>query len=216
MKLTNKIQIDIISDVVCPWCVVGYKRLEQAMKELGVEDKFEIEWNPFELNPNMPAEGEDIIEHMGRKYNMSVEQAKATQEGSKKTFEEVGFPFDFYEGKRIVNTKDAHILLDYAKEQGKQTELKLALFKANFGERKNVSDREELKLIVKSVGLDEEIAMARLDDSNAIKSVEEKEDYWKRRGVSSVPTIVFNGENAMNGAYPVETYKQVLNELLIK
>jgi len=214
MTLTNKIQIDIISDVVCPWCVVGYKRLTQAMKELGVEDRFEIQWHPFELNPNMPAEGEDIIEHMGRKYSMSIQQAKAAQEGSKKTFEEVGFPFDFYEGKRIVNTRDAHILLDYAKEEGKQTELKLALFKANFGERKNVSDREELKLIVKSIGLDEDIAIARLDNPNFIKILQEKEDYWKSKGVSSVPTMVFNGENAMNGAYPVETYKQVLTELL--
>lgn len=216
MTLTNKIQIDIISDVVCPWCVVGYKRLEQAMKELGVEDKFEIEWNPFELNQNMPAEGEDIIEHLGRKYNMSAQQAKAAQEGTKNAFDEVGFPFDLYEGKRIVNTRDAHILLDYAKEEGKQTELKLALFKANFGERKDVSDREELKQIAKSAGFDVDAAMARLDDPNAIKNVQEKEDYWKREGVSSVPTMVFNGKNAMNGAYPVETYKQVLTELLEK
>jgi predicted DsbA family dithiol-disulfide isomerase len=216
MTLTNKIKIDIISDVVCPWCIVGYKRLEQAMRELGVEDKFEIQWNPFELNPSMPTEGEDIIEHMGRKYSMSVQQAKDALEGSKKTFDEIGFPFDFYEGKRIVNTRDAHILLDYAKEQGKQTELKLALFKANFGERKDVSDRHELKQIVKSLGLDVDAAMARLDDPNAVKNVEEKEDYWHKKGVSSVPTMVFNGERAMNGAYPVETYKQVLTELLEK
>lgn len=213
-KMTDKIKIDIVSDVVCPWCIIGYKRLEQAMKELGVEDKFEIQWHPFELNPNMPPEGEDIIEHMGRKYGMSAEKAKAAMEGSKKNFDEIGFPFDFYEGKRIVNTADAHVLLGFAKEQGKQTELKLALFKANFSERKDVSNRKVLGEIIKSIGLDVDTAMARLEDTNAREHVQEKKAYWHSQGVSSVPTMVFNHKTKMNGAYPVETYKKVLTELL--
>lgn len=214
MTLTNKIKIDIISDVVCPWCIIGYKRLQQALKELGAEDKFEIEWHPFELNPDMPAEGEDIIEHMGRKYGMSAEEARSYQEAGKKNFDEIEFPFDFYEGKRIVNTRDAHVLLDFANEKGKQTELELAFFRANFGERKDVSNRQVLGEIVKGIGLDKDVAIARLDDANARKQVQEKESYWQKQGVSSVPTMVINNSSVLNGAYPVGTYKQVLAELL--
>jgi len=212
--MTNKIKIEIISDIMCPWCIIGYKRLEKAMKELGAEDKFEIQWNPFELNPNMPIEGEDLLEHMARKYDMSAEQAKHSQVASKKNFDEIRFPFDFYEGKRIVNTRDAHILLDYAKEQGKQTELEMALFKAYFGERKNVSDRQVLEQILKSVGLNTDEAMPRLDDSDFRERIQDKETYWQTQGVSAVPTMVFNDKTVMNGAYPVGTYKQVLTELL--
>lgn len=214
MNMTNKIKIEIISDVMCPWCIIGYKRLEKAMKELVAEDKFEIQWNPFELNPNMPMEGEDLLEHMARKYDMSAEQAKHSQEASKKIFDEIGFPFDFYEGKRIVNTRDAHILLDYAKEQGKQTELEMALFKAYFGERKNVSDRQILEHILRSVGLNADEAMPRLNDSDFRERIQDKERYWQKQGVSAVPTMVFNDTTVMNGAYPVATYKQVLAELL--
>lgn len=212
--MTNKIKIDIISDVVCPWCIVGYKRLEKAMDELGVKDKFEIEWNPFELNPNIAPEGEDIIEHMSRKYGMSEEKSTQYQIDTKKTFDEIGFPFEFYKGKRIVSTKDAHILLHYAKEQGKQTELKLALFKANFGEKKDVSNKKVLEEIVKSIGLDTKEALSKLNDKDAIKNIEDKEAYWKNKGINAVPTMVFNNATSMNGAYPVETYKQVLTELL--
>lgn len=212
--MTDKIKIDIISDVVCPWCIIGYKRLEQAMRELGVKDKFEIQWNPFELNPNIAPEGEDIIEHMSRKYGMSEEQAIKAQNDMKKNFNEIGFPLDFFKGKRIVGTKDAHILLDYAKEKGKQTELKLALFKAYFGDKKDVSDRKILEEVVKSVDLDANEAMSKLDDANAIEQIQDKEAYWKSQGINSVPTMVFNNATKMNGAYPIETYKQILTELL--
>lgn len=212
--MTDKIKIDIISDVVCPWCILGYKRLEQAMTEMGVEDKFEIEWNPFELNPTMPAEGENIIEHMAHKYEMDPEKVRAYQRERAKNGEEVGFTFDSFEEMRIVNTRDAHILLDYAKEHGNQMELQMALFKAHFGERKNVSDRQVLEQIVKGVGLDERTAMLRLDDTDVHERIQEKETYWQTRGVTAVPTMVWNDDLVMNGAYPIETYKQVIKELL--
>ena len=212
--MTDKLKIEIISDVVCPWCIIGYKRLEQAMKELGVEDKFEIQWHPFELNPDMPPEGENFMEHIERKYGMSSQQVRSSIETSKKNFDEINFPLDFYEGKRMVNTRAAHVLLGYAEEQGKQTQLEIALFKANFGERKDVSDHQDLTEIVKSIGLDPAVAKERLDDLNARKKVQEKEDYWRGQGVSAVPTMIFNQAKVMNGAYPVENYKQVLKELL--
>ena len=126
--MNSKIKLDIISDVVCPWCVVGYKHLEAAIKELNLQDKVEIEWQPFELNPDMPVEGEDVREHVARKYGSSREDSDRARANIKKLGAEYGFDFNYFEGIKIVNTFDAHILLDYAYQIGKQTELKSRLF----------------------------------------------------------------------------------------
>lgn len=216
MTMSNKIKIDIVSDVVCPWCIVGYKRLEQAMRELGVEDKFEIEWHPFELNPNMPPEGKERRQYSADKYGMSMQDVLASQANITKHGGEVGFTFDFFEGMHVVNTKEAHILLEFAKAFGLQTALKLALFKAFFTDNKDISKRAVLQEIIKSIGLDEEKAFTRLNDAKTKVALQEKESFWHNKGVNSVPTMVFNHKTAMNGAYPIETYKQVLTELLNK
>jgi len=216
MTLTHKIKIDIISDVVCPWCLIGYKRLEHAMKELGVEDKFELVWNPFELNPTMSLEGEDAVSYLAHKYTMSVDQVKSTQATITKNGAELGFTFNYYDGMKTVNTRNAHILLDFAKEFGKQTELKMRLFSAHFSEKKDISNRHTLGEIVQSIGLDKDIFLAKLDDERAREKVQEAEEYWHKQNISAVPTMLFNHEMMMNGAYPVETYKKVLTELLEK
>jgi predicted DsbA family dithiol-disulfide isomerase len=212
--MTDKIKIDIVSDVVCPWCIIGYKRLSQAMKELGVEDKFEIQWHPFELNPNMPIEGENIFEHMAHKYKMSKEKIKESQENLTMMGAELGFKFDRFDEMKIVNTKDAHILLSFAREFAKQTQLKMHLFEAYFGERKDISNRQILLEEVKSIGLDTHLASLRLDDEKAIITLKEEENYWKNKGISSVPTMVFNNSSALNGAYPIDSYKKILLDLL--
>ncbi len=211
--MSEKIKIEIISDVVCPWCVIGYKRLEKAISELGIEDKIEIEWQPFELNPTMSPQGENILEHMSHKYNMSIDQVKSYQIDRAKTGMELGFAFDHFNEMKIINTLDAHILLEYAKEFAKQTELALRLFSVHFGERKDVSNREVLAEEIKSIGLDVEEAMKRLD-SKTREQIKTKERHWHNLGVTAVPTMVFNGSKTMNGAYPIGTYKQVLTELL--
>jgi len=216
MTLTHKIKIDIISDVVCPWCLIGYKRLEHAMKELGVEDKFELVWNPFELNPTMSLEGEDAVSYLAHKYTMSVDQVKSTQATITKNGAELGFTFNYYDGMKTVNTRNAHILLDFAKEFGKQTELKMRLFSAHFSEKKDISNRHTLGEIVQSIGLDKDIFLAKLDDERARENVQDAEEYWHKQNISAVPTMLFNHEMMMNGAYPVETYKKVLTELLEK
>lgn len=216
MTMSNKIKIDIVSDVVCPWCIVGYKRLEQAMRELGVEDKFEIEWHPFELNPNMPPEGKERRQYSADKYGMSMQDVLASQANITKLGGEVGFTFDFFEGMHVVNTKNAHVLLEFAKKFGKQTALKLALFKAFFTDNKDISKLTILEEIVQSVGLNVNEATATLNNPKNKEILQEKESYWQNKGVSSVPTMVFNSKTAMNGAYPVETYKQVITELLAK
>ncbi len=212
--MKDKIKIDIVSDVVCPWCTIGYKRLEKAISEMGIQDKVEIEWHPFELNPNMPVEGENVQEHIANKYGASLEDQKRSQEHMTEVGAELGFKFDYFEEMRMVNTRDAHILLEYAKENGKQTELKMRLVESFFSERKDVSNKETLKLALQEVGLNVNEAMARLESDDASYRVRSEEAYWKSLGVTSVPTIVFNKKGAVTGAQPVAVFKEVLTELL--
>ena len=212
--MAEKIKLDIVSDVVCPWCTIGYKRLQRAITELGVEDKIELEWQPFELNPHMPVEGEDLVEHIANKYGSTLEQQKDSQQRMIDAGEELGFTFDYFEGMRMANTRDAHVLLEFAHEKGKQTELKMRLMTAFFSERKDVSDRDILAEALKDVGLDVEKGMARLDNDSFRYEVTSKEQYWQGLGVSSVPTFVFDKKSALTGAQPVDVFKQVLTEML--
>lgn len=212
--MTDKLKIDIVSDVVCPWCTIGYKRLEKAISELGIEDQIEIEWQPFELNPNMPAEGQNVQEHIAEKYGTTLAQQKESQQRMIDAGAELGFTFDYFDNMRMANTFDAHVLLEYAKDFGKQTELKMRLTASFFSERKDVSKRAILKQALLDVGLNAEAALAKPDDDNARSAVRTKEDYWKSLGVNSVPTIVFNRKSAVTGAQPIDVFKQVLTELL--
>lgn len=212
--MSEKIKVDIISDVVCPWCIIGYKNLQAAIDELGVADQIELQWQPFELNPNMPPEGQDLREHVAEKYGSSLQESNQARTNISARGQEVGFTFNFFENMKIVNTRDAHILLEYAQQQGKQTEFKLRLFSAAFTEKKDVSDRDTLLNAAAQVGLDVKKSAVRLQDEHYRKEVIEQEMQWQRLGVSAVPTMVFNRSSAMSGAQPVEAYKQVLTELL--
>jgi len=212
--MSNKIKIDIVSDVVCPWCTVGYKRLEKAISELGIQDKVEIEWQPFELNPTMPADGQNLNEHMMEKYRMSPEQLNQTQKQMVDAAADVDFDFNFNDETLMVNTFEAHMLLDYAKDFDKQTDLKMQLMKAYFSEGKDVSDKTVLKQALLDVGLNAEEALSSLNNEDTIKEIRAKQDYWKGLGVNSVPTIVFNKEKGITGAHPISTLKNVLSEML--
>lgn len=212
--MKEKLKIDIVSDVVCPWCTIGYKRLEKAISELGIKDQVEIEWQPFELNPDMPAEGQNVTEHIAQKYGSTIEQQKESQQRMTEMGEELGFTFDYFDEMRMANTFDAHVLLEYAQAFGKQTELNMRLTTAFFSERKDVSDRSVLKQALVDVGLNAEEALAELDKEEARYNVRSKQGYWKNMGVNSVPTIVFNRKSAITGAQPVDTFKQVLSEVI--
>jgi len=212
--MKEKLKIDIVSDVVCPWCTIGYKRLEKAISELDLEDQIDIEWQPFELNPNMPVEGQNVTEHITEKYGSTLAQQKQSQQMMTDAGEELGFKFDYFDEMRMVNTFDAHILLEYAKGFGKQTELKMTLTKAFFSDRKDVSKKAILKEALLQVGLNADEALAKIDDEEARLDIRNKQNYWKELGVNSVPTIVFNRKSAVTGAQPVDTFKQVLSELI--
>lgn len=214
--MNNKIKLDIISDIVCPWCIIGYKHLETAINELGLQDKVEIEWQPFELNPDMPVEGENLKQHVARKYGSSPEDSARARDNITQQGAANGFEFKYFDEMKMVNTFDAHVLLEYAKEEGKQTELKLRLFSAFFTEYKDVSNRSILVEELNSIGLDGKEAIKLLDDQQRRDETRTAQHYWTQLGVSSVPTIVFNRESALTGAHPVETFKQVLAELAEK
>ena len=214
--MNNTVKIDIISDVVCPWCIIGYNHLKAAINELGIEDHIEIEWQPFELNPDIPAEGENLREHVARKYGSTVEESKNARIRIAGIGAEHGFEFNYFDDMKMVNTFDAHILLDYAKGFGKQSELKIRLFTAFFSEQKDISNREILKQELISVGLDAEEGMRWLDDVQRRSAIRNTEKQWQQMGVSSVPTVVFNRESGVSGAHTVEGYKQVLSELIAK
>ena len=212
--MKENIKIDIVSDVVCPWCMIEYKRLEKAIIELGIQDKIEIEWQPFELNPNMPKEGQNLREHISEKYGSNEQQQKESQKTMTEAGAALDFTFNYSEDTRMVNTFEAHILLDYAQEFGKQTELKLQLIKSFFTDQKDVSDRAVLKEALLEVGLNADEALALLDKPAVIQDVRNKQQYWKEMGVNSVPTVVFNRKSAVTGAQPVETFKEILKQLI--
>ncbi|WP_119969312.1 DsbA family oxidoreductase [Shewanella japonica] len=212
--MSDKIKLDIVSDVVCPWCIVGYQSLQQAIRELDIADKVDIEWQPFELNPNMPPEGEELRAHVARKYGSSREDSDNARANITARGAELGFEFNFGDNMHIVNTFDAHILLDYAKQFDKQTQLKLRLFSAYFTEHKDISDRAVLAEELAAVGLQVDEAMALLDTPEVRTRINMEKGQWTAAGISSVPTVVFNRTSALNGAHPVDSYKQVLTQLL--
>ena len=146
------VQIDIVSDVMCPWCIIGYKQLEQALGMVGVGAY--VRWHPFELNPAMPPEGQNLAEHIIEKYGSTPEQSAKNRVQMQKLGNDLGFEFNFTSDSRIVNTFAAHQLLDWAQEHGLQHPLKMALFSAHFTEGKNVSDIPTLLDIASTVGLD--------------------------------------------------------------
>lgn len=213
-SMSEKIKIDIISDVVCPWCVIGYNHLNAAIKELNLQDKVEIQWQPFELNPDMPPEGEDTRAHVARKYGASKGDSDRARANMIKLGAEYGFTFDYFEGMRIVNTFDAHILLDYAHHLGKQTELKKRLFSAFFTEHKDVSSREVLIKEAKTIGVSAEQSQAAFCDKEIPTRIRALESQWQSMGISGVPTVIFNRKDALTGAQPPETFKKVLAELI--
>ncbi|MCL4151612.1 UNVERIFIED_CONTAM: hypothetical protein GTU68_014128, partial [Idotea baltica] len=139
---------------MCPWCVVGYKNLEQAIVELGLAEQIELEWQPFELNPDMPKEGENLRDHIMRKYGSSAEESQSSREQLAARGQAVGFDFNFYDSMRMVNSRHLHVLLDFALAHGKQTELKLRFFTAHFTEQKDLSDLEVIAQELEAVGLD--------------------------------------------------------------
>ncbi len=206
------VQIDVVSDVVCPWCIVGYRQLDAALKQENV--LAQLRWHPFELNPNMGAEGQNLREHIAEKYGSTPEQSQQARARLTGLGAELGFTFKFSDDSRIVNTFAAHQLLDWAEAQGRQHPLKLALFDAYFTKQQDVSDTEVLLSTIEAVGLDRIAARKALESGAHVQPVREKQQFWTSRGISGVPSMVFGGKYLLTGAQGAETYAQVLQRCL--
>ncbi|MEO1046014.1 MAG: DsbA family oxidoreductase [Pseudomonadota bacterium] len=214
-----KLRIDIVSDVVCPWCIIGYKQLENALEMVGDEVDAEIVWQPFELNPNMPPEGQDIAEHVAQKYGSTAEQSAKTRDHMAKLGEGLGFRFSNAPGKRIYNTFQAHQLLHWAGEHfgsDAQTRLKMALFSAYFQENQDVSDEDVLLRAVENAGLDADAAREILNDPEQAVQVRNALNGWIERGVSGVPATILDGKYMVPGAQDAETFAQVIRKVIAK
>lgn len=213
------LRIDIVSDVVCPWCIIGYKQVEAALTMLEQPATAEFWWHPFELNPNMAPEGEDTAEHIARKYGSTPEQSRSNRQRLGDIGEGVGFSFNYGEGMRIYNTFKAHkLLMIFGSERGwqAQTALKLALFKAYFQHRRDVSDEVVLLDIAEAQGMDRKAAAAWLADEALTQTVRSEQAYWLDQNVTGVPAIVFDGKFMVPGAQSAETFADVIAKVLRK
>jgi predicted DsbA family dithiol-disulfide isomerase len=208
-----QLRIDFVSDVVCPWCAIGLASLEQALQRLQGEVDADIHFQPFELDPNMPAEGMDVADNLKRKYGMDDAQLAQNQERIRERGAELGFTFDFNARSRTWNTFDAHRLLHWAEGEGRQDALKRALLVANFSEGRNVSDRDALVEIATGAGLDAERARAILDSNEYAEEVRIAEQFFIQAGISGVPAIIIERQHLVSGGQPPEVFERALREI---
>lgn len=212
----KKLKIDIVSDVSCPWCIIGYKGLDKAIKDLADEIETEIEWHPFELNPQMPEEGQEIVEHLTEKYGISIQQSEQNREAIKQRGLDVGYEFGNRGGGRIYNTFDAHRLLDWAKSKDKQTDLKLALFDLYFKQSGNPSNHEDLLEVVKAVDLPVEEAKQILNSDAQAQNVRAQQQHNQQMGITSVPAVIIDRKYLISGGQPADVFKNALQEIAAK
>ena len=211
--MNSPLKIDIVSDVSCPWCIIGYQSISSALKQLTPEIAANISWHPFELNPAMPAEGEDMGEHLHKKYGSSKADFEQTRKMITARGEALGFQFNFKEDGRIFNTFNAHRLLYWARQLNKQTELKLALFGLYFTEGGNPSNIEQLLQVVAKVGLPAEEARVILQSDQFTREVRAEQAKYQGMGISSVPTFIINDKFKITGGQPVEKFVEILHEI---
>ncbi|MGJ8679039.1 DsbA family oxidoreductase [Paraglaciecola sp.] len=211
--MKTQLTIDLVSDVSCPWCIIGYKALEQALQNLAPEIQAKITWQPFELNPNMPPEGQEIVEHLTQKYSISEQQAEQNRQTIIQRGVSVGYEFGVRGGGRIYNTFDAHRLLHWADEIGKQTELKLALFDLYFQEEGNPSDHQQLIAVVDKLGLDVEKAHSILASDAFTEKVRKQQQHYQAAGISSVPAVIVNNKHLISGGQPAEVFEKALKQI---
>lgn len=211
--MAKPLKIDFVSDVSCPWCVIGLKSLETALQNLKGEVTAELHFQPFELNPQMGAEGQDIVEHIAQKYGSTAADIKRNGENIKVRGAELGFDFNMQKRHRIYNTFDAHRLLHWAETEGKQEALKGALFSAYFTEGLNPSDHAVLLDVARRVGLDPRRAAEILESDEFSAEVREREKFYADRGIRAVPSVIIDDKHLIQGGQPPEVFEKALRQL---
>jgi predicted DsbA family dithiol-disulfide isomerase len=208
-------RIDFVSDVSCPWCAIGLKSLQQALQRVSAEIEADIHFQPFELNPGMKAEGQDIAEHITEKYGSTPAQLAQSQETIRQRGASVGFVFDMDKRSRIYNTFDAHRLLHWAEGQGAQQQLALKekLLNAYFTQGLDPSNHDVLLDAAGEAGLDVQQARAVLESNVFADDVRQAEYYWQRAGIRSVPAVIVNERHLISGGQPPEVFEQALRQI---
>lgn len=212
--MTKTVKIDFVSDVSCPWCVIGLGNLDVALKRLEGQVEAQLRFQPFELNPNLPPEGEDRFDNVARKYGIGREQAAANRERQSALAAKVGFDMVTTDDSRFYNTFDAHRLLHWAELEGRQVELKRALLAAYHGKMQALNEHEVLVAAAVSVGLDGEAAREVLASGRYADEVRATEEKWISAGISAVPSVVINNRLLISGAQPPEAFEQAIRQAL--
>ena len=213
--MTTTLKIDFVSDIACPWCAIGLAALSQAAERL--KDQVQLEWHfqPFELNPGMGPEGENLFEHLAAKYGATPEQLRQTHEAIAARGAALGFVFS-PKREHIYNTFDAHRLLHWLGAQGgpgAQLAFKRALFKSYFTDAENPSDHGVLLRLVREAGLDEARARTVLESGEYTDAVRQQEAFYQQQGIHSVPAVIVNGRHLIQGGQPVEVFEQALRQI---
>ena len=211
--MASHLKIDFVSDISCPWCAIGLRSLEQALERVGDQTTADIHFQPFELNPQMPPEGQDVAEHIAQKYGSTPEQLRRNQEGIRARGAELGFTFNMDKRSRVYNTFDAHRLLHWAALEGRQHALKQALLAAYFTEGRNPSDREVLIDVATQAGLDPVRAREVLESGRYADEVREREQFYGRQGIHAVPSVIVNDKYLIQGGQPVAAFEQALRKI---
>jgi predicted DsbA family dithiol-disulfide isomerase len=219
-----RLSVDIVSDVMCPWCIIGWLKFRKVIDHFAGRLDFRVQWHPFELNPDMPPEGEDAAAHVMRKYGISAEQSRANTGRLAGIAEELDFAFNRGPAFRMRNSFDAHRLLTWAgaieePEQdgptGVQTALKLALFKAHFSDNRDVGDVQVLADVAASVGLGRDRAAAILGSGEFGEMVRTEEAYWADRNITGVPAFILGGRMLVPGAQDPEVFIRVIENKIL-
>lgn len=213
--MTAHLKIDFVSDVSCPWCAVGLGSLEAALKRVAPEVTAELHFQPFELNPQMPPEGQDTFEHLNQKYGSSREQQAQAREAIRQRGAAVGFEFSAGGRPRVYNTFNAHRLLHWAEleDPAKQVALKKLLLKAYFTDSQNPSDIEVLVHAATEAGLDAARAREILAGDEFAQETRERERLYTDAGIHSVPAIIINDQHLISGGQPVEVFERALRQI---
>jgi len=211
----DKLKIDIVSDVVCPWCVIGFINLRKAIKELNDQIKFEISWKPYELHPEIPQNGYDKKLYLEQKFgDLSGRQSPYKQ--IEEIGNSLGFEFNFSKTERIPNTFNAHRLLWKSKQEGLQTELSEALFKAYFTDGRDVGSIEVLSDIAHEVGMKKEEIKNFLNSKEGGQETADEEMSFIEKSIGAVPTYFINNKYIIQGGQEPETFVSFLKKILIK
>ena len=205
------IKLDILSDPICPWCLIGKANLDRALAQRA-DHPFEIEWHPFQLNPDMPAGGMDRREYLETKFG-GRDRAVAVYGRIAEAAEAAGVEIDFEGISRTPNTLDAHRLIHWAWLEGRQTPMVSALFRAYFREGRDIGDRAVLRDLAEGVGMDRAMTERLLESDADAEDIRGRDAHARARGVTGVPTFVVAQAHVVPGAQPPELWAQVIDEL---